>query len=245
MARLPAEALRRAAQFVTEAMTSGSTLAPFPEELAPRTVAQGGKIASLVLAGLSLAPVGIRLSPAPEGMGGASLAGPVLGPRLIPSPSPPPPFHRVVATAAIVAQLAKPLPARERRYGLRDVLGRIATLHPAIDVAASRFTAGAPDLACHLADLCGHGVVVFGRQARAGWAEAIATPRALRTTGPAAWRGTVDIGAALRDAAEAARTSGGLPAGAVLVIAGLSPALGEGDVAVAITSLGGAALSTG
>lgn len=245
MARLSAEALRRAAEFLTEATTSGSTLAPFPEELRPRTTAQGARLAALVLAGLGLAPVGIRLSPVPEGLGGEAVAGPVLGPRLIQAPSPPPPLHLAVATAAIVAQLGKPLPARERRYGARDVIGRITTLHPAIDIATSRFTAGAPDLPCHLADLCGHGIVVFGRQARAGWQEAIASPRAARATGGAAWRGTVDVGAALVAAAEAARKAGGLPAGAVLVIAGLSPPLGDGEVSVTITSLGGAALARG
>jgi hypothetical protein len=245
MARLSAEALKRAAQFLTEAMTSGSTLAPFPDALAPRTAVQGAKLASLVLASLGLSPVGIRLSPAPGGRGDATVAGPVLGPRLIQAPSPPPPLHRAVATAAIVAQLASPLPPRARRYGLRDVIGRVATLHPAIDVATSRFTAGAPDLACHLADLCGHGVVVFGHKARAGWQEAIATPRALRTTGATAWRGIADVGASLVAAAEAAREAGGLPAGAVLVVAGFSPPLGEGEASITITALGSVALAAG
>ncbi|WP_291296572.1 hypothetical protein [Elioraea sp.] len=245
MARLTKEARGRAAEYFAEAVTSGNTLAPFPPELAPRTTTEGARIAERLLATLGLAPVGVRLAPAPAALGGALVAGPVLGHRLLQSPTAMPPFHRVVATAAIVAQLGKPLPARERRYGLRHVIARIATLHPAIDVAASRFSAGAPDLPCHLADLCGLGVVVFGRQARAGWQEAIATPRTVRASGAADWRGTVDVGAALLDAAEAAREAGGLPAGAVLVIAGLSPPLGEGEVTVSITSLGSAALAAG
>jgi hypothetical protein len=97
-----------------------------------------------------------------------------------------------------------------------------------------------------MADLAGHGVVVVGRPARSGWREAILTPRAARATaadGTIAWRGTIDAAKALREAAEAARSIGALPEGAVLVAAGLSPVLPEGPLTLSIAGLGKAELT--
>ncbi|WP_144299374.1 hypothetical protein [Elioraea rosea] len=247
MPRLSAEAQKRAAEYLVEAVTSGNTLAPFPAELAPTTPAQARRIASLAAAALGLPNVGVRLVPRPEGMpDGPPIAGPVFAPRLLHGPVAAPPLHRPAVTAALIAQLAKPLPARARPWSAREVIARIGTLHAALDVAASRYTAGPADLPCFMADLAGFGAVVLGGPARAGWQEAAAVPRMATVTGAdggVAWSGSIDVAAALRDVAEAAGAVGELPAGAVLVIAGLSPVLPEGALTLSVTRIGKAVLT--
>jgi hypothetical protein len=246
MARLTAEAARTAAEYLAEAVTSGRTLAPFPPGLAPTTPAEARRVAVLLHGMLGLPTVGVRLVSLPPGLGSTPVAGPVFAPRLLHAPAATPPLNRPSPTAALVAQLGRPLPARERPWSVREVAARVGTLHVAIDLGASRFTAGAPDLPCFMADLAGHGAVVLGRAARSGWREAILTPRAARATaadGTVAWRGSVDAAAALRQAAEAARSIGALPEGAVLVAAGLSPVLPEGPLTLAIAGLGKAELT--
>lgn len=247
MPRLPAEALERAAEFLVEAVTSGNTLAAFPPELAPATPAQARRIATLVAAGLGLPNVGVRLVPRPDGMpDGPPIAGPVFAARLLQGPVAAPPLHRPAVTAALIAQLARPLPARARPWSAREVIARVATLHAALDIGASRYTAGPPDLPCFMADLAGFGAVVLGPPARAGWQEAAATPRAATVTGAngaVAWSGSIDVAAALRDAAEAAGAVGELPAGAVLVVAGLSPVLPDGALTLSVTRIGKAVLT--
>lgn len=246
MARLTAEAANTAADYLAEAITSGQTLAPFPPGLAPTTPAQARRVAVLLHGILGMPTVGVRLVPPPEEMGGSPVAGPVFAARLLHAPAATPPLNRPRPTAALVAQLEKPLPMRARAWSVRELAARIASLHVAIDIGASRFTAGPPDLACFMADLAGHGAVVLGRPARSGWREILATPlgaRGVAADGTVAWRGEIDAGAALRDAAEAARAIGDLPAGAVLMAAGLSPVLPEGALTLAITGLGKAEIS--
>jgi 2-keto-4-pentenoate hydratase len=246
MPRLTAEAVRTAAGYLAEAVTSGNTLAPFPPELAPTTAAQARRLAAALSGELGLATVGVRLVSAPAEFAGdkaaaQKVAGPVFAPRLLHAPVAPPPLHRPVATVALVAQLAKPLPARARAWTAREVAARLASLHPAIDVSASRYTQGPADLPCFMADLAGLGAVILGRPARAGWQEALATPRATKATtedGASAWQGSIDVAAALVEVAEAARAVGDLPAGAVLVAASLSPPLPEGGGTLSITGLG-------
>jgi hypothetical protein len=245
MARLTAEAARTAAGYLAEAITTGRTLAPFPPELSPATPAEGRRVAVLLHALLEMPTVGVRLVP-PPAPGSTPVAGPVFAPRLLHAPAATPPLNRPTPMAALVAQLAQPLPARARPWSFRELSGRIASLHVAIDIGASRFTSGAPDLPCFMADLAGHGVVVVGRPARSGWREAILTPRAARATaadGTIAWRGTIDAAKALRESAEAARSIGALPEGAVLVAAGLSPVLPEGPLTLSIAGLGKAELT--
>jgi len=246
MPRLTAEAARTAAGYLAEAITSGQTLAPFPPGLSPATPAEARRVAVLLHGLLETPTVGVRLAPPPEEIGAAPVAGPVFAARLLHAPAATPPLNQPRPTAALVAQLARPLPARAKPWSLREVAARIASLHVAIDIGASRFTAGPPDLASFMADLAGHGVVVLGRPARAGWQEALATPRTARATaadGTIAWRGAIDAGAALREAAEAARAIGDLPGGALLVAAGLSPVLPPGGLALAIAGLGKAELT--
>lgn len=246
MAGLAAEALEAAAGFLLEALTSGNTLAPFPPELAPGTPAEARALATRVAEAIGVPTVGVRLVPPPSGIDGPPVAGPVLAPRLLYAPAPTPPLNRPNPTAALIVQLAKALPARARPWSLRELLSRIASLHVALDIAASRYTNGPADLPCFMADLAGLGAIVFGRPARSGWHEAVATPRAARATaadGTVAWRGSIDAATALLDAAEAARSIGPLPPGAVLVAAGLSPPLPAGALTLTISGLGRAELT--
>ncbi|MCU0984124.1 MAG: hypothetical protein MUC89_04170 [Acetobacteraceae bacterium] len=241
MARLSAEAVKTAASYLSEAVTSGNTLAHFPPELAPTTEAQARRVAAALREQLGLANVGLRLASPPEGIVGPKVAGPLFAARLIHAPVASPPLHLPLPTAALVAQLGKPLPARARSWTVREVASRLSSLHVAIDISASRYTAGPANLPCFMADLGGLGAVILGRPARAGWQEAITSPRAAKAAGEdgaVAWRGTIDAAAALVEAAEAARAVGDLPAGAVLVAASLSPPLPRGALTLSVTGLG-------
>ncbi|MFQ3622136.1 MAG: hypothetical protein SNJ73_01185 [Acetobacteraceae bacterium] len=238
-----ASAAREAAGLVLEAVQQGGTLPPFPPSCAPKTVAQGRRVAALVAEGIAVPIVGLRLAPA-AGLG-LEAAGPVLEPRLLRSPAVVPTLAgaRRAVTVAVLAQLAKPLPARDRAYGPRDLVRRIASLHAAIDLAETRFTLGPPDLPAHLADLSGLGLILFGRPARAGWQDRVRHPLVVEATagGERIWRGEVDLSAALGRGAEACRSAGGLPAGAVMVVAGLSPPLPDAPVEIRLRGLGAAA----
>jgi 2-keto-4-pentenoate hydratase len=100
----------------------------------------------------------------------------------------------------------------------------IAALHPALDVSASRFIQGPPDRLTEIADLAGLGVLVLGKSRPMPEAPI----RVALAEGEARPRGTpCDLQAAFAAAATEARRLGGLPAGAVLVVAGLgAPVLG-------------------
>jgi 2-keto-4-pentenoate hydratase len=237
MPRLTAAAARQAALLVAEAVGDADTPLVLPEACRPTTVAAGRRIAALALEQLGLVSVGLRLAPGFDGAG--MIAGPLIEGRLLRSPAavPPPGPGRRRCTLAVAAQLGAALSPRARPWRAREVAARIASLHVAIDLAETRFAEGPPDLPQHVADLAGLGLVVFGPPARAGWQEAILKPLAA-SVGPDAWRGAVDVGAALVAAAEEARGAGGLPAGAVLVVAGLSPAVADAPVTARITRLG-------
>lgn len=237
MPRLTSAAARQAALLVAEAVGDADAPLVLPEACRPTTIAAGRRIAALALEQLGLVPVGLRLAPCFDGTG--AVAGPLIEGRLLRSPAavPPPGPGRRRCSLAVVAQLGAPLSPRARPWRAKEVAARIASLHVAIDLAQTRFADGPPDLPQHVADLAGLGLVVFGPPARAGWQEAILRPLAA-SVGPDAWRGTVDVGAALVAAAEEARAAGGLPAGAVLVVAGLSPELADAPATVRITRLG-------
>jgi 2-keto-4-pentenoate hydratase len=239
--RLTAADARRAAGLISEAIAEGQSLPPLPAAYRPATPAAGRRVAGLVLDGLGVPSVGLRL--APLGETGEEAAGPIIETRLLRAPValPPPamPTGRRI-TLAVLAQLAADLPPRARPWRAAEVVRRLGSLHPALDLAESRFADGAADRPSHLADLSALGLVVFGRPARAGWQAAVAAPLAAVAggAGGAAWRGKVDIAAALTRAAEAARAAGGLPKGALLLVAGLSPPLPEGALAARVTRIG-------
>jgi 2-keto-4-pentenoate hydratase len=100
----------------------------------------------------------------------------------------------------------------------------ITAIHPALDISASRFTQGPADRLTEIADLAGLGLLVLGK--RRPMPE---TPsRVALIEGEGAARGRpFDLQAAFAEAAREARRLGGLPAGAVLVVAGLgAPVVG-------------------
>jgi 2-keto-4-pentenoate hydratase len=198
-----------AARWLAEAWETGNPLAPLPEDIAPRTLADGEDTAFALLDLLGVSPCGVRLAPA---TGGEMIAAPMLETRLLKTAATValPSLRHASATAAVVAVLAEPL---------TDAPPRFATCHPALDVAGSRFTAGPADAAAALADCGGLGFVIVGR----------AGPPDLRPERVALGAPTdrtrglpLDIDAALAPAIAAARRLGGLPEGALLVVAGLS-----------------------
>jgi hypothetical protein len=201
-----------AARWLAEAWETGNPLAPLPPEIAPRDLAEGEDAAFALLEALGLEPCGVRVAPGP---GGAALAAPMLDTRLLKSPATIalPALRHASASAALVAVLAEPL---------TDAPPRFSALHPALDIAASRFTAGPADAAAALADCGGLGFVVAGR---AGPAGARPERAALGAPTDRARGAPFDVEAALAPAIAAARRFGGLPAGALLVVAGLSPGI--------------------
>jgi hypothetical protein len=225
-----------AARWIAEAVETGNPLASLPEDIAPRDVTQGAEIAAGVLAKLEIAPCGLRLLRRP---GTAPLAGPMVEGRLLPGGAAVAldAMRHPWVTAAVVGVLAAPL---EPGGDGPPVLAR---LHPAIDVSATRFTAPPQDAATLAADLARLGFVVAGRgkAVAPGVVKVALAPKAARPSGV-----PVDLAAAFAEAAAVARDWGGLPAGALLVVAGLTPpAPAEGLLRVRLGALGGAEAAFG
>jgi len=205
--------LDAAARWLGEAVTTGNPLAPMPADLAPRTAREGEKVAILVLEAIGQTACGVRVAPGPDG---EVVAGPLIEGRLlrdgtaIASTT----LRHGTASAALVGVLAADLP----RGG--DDLPAFSALHPAIDVAASRFRDPPGSAALAAADLGGLGFVVLGSGV-APTAEPLAVTLGAAGTRRRHGGTTVDPLAVLAPAAAAARRLGGLPAGALLVAAGL------------------------
>lgn len=201
-----------AARWIAEALETGNPLAPLPAEIAPADVAAGTDAALEALESLGLVPCGIRMAPGPDG---SLLAGPMLEARLLPEGAAIGlgALRHPKASAALVAVLAAPLDPGE------DTPPALATVHPALDLAAHRFREAPADAAGFAADLAGLGLVVAGRRRSPPTGPlAVALGEAERRP-----RGRpVDLAPRLAAAARAARALGGLPAGALLVLAGLS-----------------------
>lgn len=209
-----------AARWLAEAFETGNPLAPLPEGLAPRDRDEAEAIAAATLEALQVVPCGLRLL---RRAGAGPVGGPMIEGRLLPTGAAiaPGAARHAEVTAAVIGELAAPLDPAE---AAPPVLGR---LFPALDVAASRFTAGPADDCARIADLAGLGFVVAGR-GRAlppGTVEAALVPKGRRRRGVA-----VDLAAAFAEAAAEARRWGGLPAGALLVVAGLTPPQPAGGV---------------
>lgn len=202
---------RDAAALLAEAWMTGDPLAPL--DPAPAEAAEGDAIAAAVLDRLGLLACGVRLAPGP---GGAPLSGPVIEGRLLGSGGALPAggLRHATATAAIVGVLAEPLDPEV------DGAPVCSGVHAAIDLAGSRWRDPPTDAVLIVADLGGLGHVVLGRRATLPMGPVTAS-LALGARRP---RGApIDLAAALAGAATAARRLGGLPAGAVLIAAGLSP----------------------
>jgi 2-keto-4-pentenoate hydratase len=216
---MDAQAESDLAGWLAEAFETGNALAPVPPSHIPADAMAGEAVAAATLERLGMAPCGLRLLPGPDG---APLAGPMLEGRLL-SPATPvalATLRHARASAAIVAVLAEALLAEAAAPPV------IGALHPAIDIAAWRLRDAPMAAGLMAADLAGLGLVVVGRRARAvPPLPAGPVPVRLTPAGRRAAPTAVDLAAALAEAAAAARRLGGLPAGAVLVLAGLGPAL--------------------
>jgi 2-keto-4-pentenoate hydratase len=205
----------RAAAWIAEALSTGNPLADLPPEIAPRGRAEGERVALLALQSLGIAPCGIRV------VGG--VAGPMIEGRLLPDGATAAPLRHSLWTAALIGVLDRPLEPDD------DAPPVLAALHPALDAADHRFTQAPASVALRTADLGGLGFVVAGaRLAPPPEALAISTTR-------------VTVADALAPAAAAARRMGGLPAGALLIVAGLSAPLaadGNGHIAIDFGGMG-------
>ena len=186
----------RAAGWIAEALSTGNPLAALPPEVAPRGRAEGERVALAALDALGIAPCGLRL------IGG--MAGPMVEGRLLPDGALAAPLRHPVATAALIGVLAEALHAGD------TARPRIAALHIAIDIADHRYTEAPQALGARVADLAGLGFVVAGPSMAS-------VPEWLTVDGAAI--GPRDV---LAPVAAQARRLGGLPAGALLVAAGLS-----------------------
>jgi hypothetical protein len=211
-----------AARWLAEAMESGSPLRDLPADLAPRSVGEGEEIAAATLEALGLEACGVRLLWRADG---TVLAGPMIEGRLVAAAVPVAraALRHPQVSAAVVGVLAEALEPDA------TAAPRFAALHPALDVSDSRFTDLPQDAALLAADCAALGMVVVGRRRMAAPGPArvlIGAAGTRRVAHP------VDLAARFAEAAAAARRFGGLPAGAVLVVAGLGPSLAaEGRIA--------------
>jgi hypothetical protein len=201
-----------AGHWLAEAFGSGQPLRSLPGDDAPRDRDAAEAIAGDLCEALGLAPAGLRLVLRD---GAPPLAGPLLAERCLPQARPVSlsGLHHASATAALLGVLAAPLDPGSAAPP------EFASLAPALDLAASRYTDGPADDLAAIADLAGLGLLVLGRAVRA----APGVERVTLAEGRTRPRGEErDLAAAFSAAAVEARRLGGLPAGGGLAIAGLS-----------------------
>ena len=209
--------ISRAVRYLAEAFETGNPLAPLPDEITPTNQDDAEEVAGGALARLAFAPCGVRLVPAADG---SLISGPMLEARFLDD------------GAGISLEIMRHGRASAALLG---VLGaalepeattppEITAIHPALDVSASRFTNGPADRFAEIADLAGLGLLVLGK--RRPVPEALSRVALIEGEGSPKGR-PFDVHAAFAAAAAEARRLGGLPAGAVLVVAGLgAPVLG-------------------
>ncbi len=196
--------------WLQEAWETGNPLAPLPPEVAPR---EGEPVAAALAEALGHPVIGLRLARGPQG--GGWISAPMIEPRMLRAGTPVAlsGLRHPLLSVAVLGVLAEPL---------GDGAPAFSTLHPALDVAATRFRDGPADAAQAVADLGGLGLVLVGKRS--------ATPRPdtaearLGRTGTRPRPINEQLGALMRRAADEARRWGGLPAGAVLVVSGLGGA---------------------
>jgi hypothetical protein len=197
------------AAWLLEAWQTGNPLAPFPPELAPANLAEGEAVAAALVEALGHPVIGIRLAPAP---GGGWISAPLPEARMLRAGTPValPGLRRPRASAALIGVLAEPLGEAPPVF---------ASLHPGVDIASDRYRDGPADAAQAVADLGSVGLLLVGKrflgplpdQAEARIGPTGTRPRPVQE----------NLSALMADGAAAARRWGGLPAGAVLVVAGL------------------------
>ncbi|MGG5887906.1 hypothetical protein ACLF3G_12265 [Falsiroseomonas sp. HC035] len=218
-----------AARWLAEAVETGNALTELPEDIAPRDATEGLEVAFAILERLDIPPCGIRLLYRP---GAETLIGPMIEGRLVPAGTPIAldALRNPTLTAAAIGVLAAPLDPHS------DEAPCFATLHAALDVSATRHADATGDTATRTADLALLGLVVAGR------GKPLAPMVVSASLGARGGKRTVmsrDLGAAFAEAAGAARSLGGLPAGGLLVVAGLTPSVqAAGVVTVSLGPLG-------
>ena len=209
--------ISRAVRYLAEAFETGNPLAPLPDEITPTNQDDAEEVAGGALARLGFAPCGVRLVPAVDG---SLISGPMLEARFLDD------------GAGISLEIMRHGRASAALLGVLGVAlepeattpPEIAAIHPALDVSASRFTNGPADRFAEIADLAGLGLLVLGK--RRPVPEALSRVALIEGEGSPKGR-PFDVHAAFAAAAAEARRLGGLPAGAVLVVAGLgAPVLG-------------------
>ena len=211
------EAFGRVVLNLADAVENGGPIDPVASRITPANQDDAEELAGAVLAQLGFAPCGVRLVPAADG---SLISGPMLEARFLDD------------GAGISLEIMRHGRASAALLG---VLGaalepeattppEIAAIHPALDVSASRFTQGPADRFAEIADLAGLGLLVLGK--RRPVPEALSRVALIEGEGSPKGR-PFDVHAAFAAAAAEARRLGGLPAGAVLVVAGLgAPVLG-------------------
>jgi 2-keto-4-pentenoate hydratase len=203
--------IQRAVGNLAEAFETGNPLAPLPAGMAPEDQDMAEEFAGLVLERLGFAPCGVRLAPAADG---SMIAGPMLEARFLDDGAglSLDIMRHGRAAAALLGVLGAALDPEA------TTPPEIASVHPALDVSASRFTRGPADRFAEIADLAGLGMLVLGKRQPMPAAPC----RVALVEGDGAPKGTpFDLHDAFARAAGEARRLGGLPAGAVLVVAGL------------------------
>lgn len=218
-----------AARWLAEAVETGNALTVLPEDIAPRNAAEGREVAFAVLERLEIQPCGIRLLYRP---GAETLVGPMIEGRLVPAgvPIALDALRHPVLTVAVIGVLAAPLDPDS------DEAPRFTTLHPALDVSATRHADASGNTAALTADLARLGLVVAGR---AKPLAPMTVPVSLGAKGGRRRALPCDLLAAFAEAAKAARSLGGLPSGGLLVVAGLTPSVPTtGTVTASLGPLG-------
>lgn len=203
--------IQRAAGYLSDAFETGNPLAPLPAEIALHDQDTAEEVAGQVLAKLGFPPCGVRLAPAADG---SMITGPMLDARFLDDGAglALEIMRHGRASAALLGVLGAALDPEA------STPPEIVALHPALDVSASRFTRGPVDRFAEIADLAGLGMVVLGKRQpmpqapiRVALAEGESRPKGA----------ALDLHAVFAGAAAEARRLGGLPAGAVLLVAGL------------------------
>lgn len=200
----------QAAGWLHEAWETGNPLAPWPEEMAPTDLAAGEAIAAALVETLDIPVTGMRLAPAP---GDTWVSAPLLEPRMLRAGTPVAlsALRHIRVTAGILGVLAE---------DLVDAPPVFSAFHPVIDVAAERYAQGAPDAAQRVADLGGLGHVLVGKRFVGPLPEVVSVRIGPTGTRPRPFE--VKLAPLMDQLVADARRWGPLPAGAVLVVAGLA-----------------------
>lgn len=199
--------------WLQEAWETGNPLAPLPDG----TITEGEPVAAALAEALGHPVIGLRLARGPQG--GGWIAAPMIEPRMLRAGTPVAlsGLRKPVLSVAVLGVLAEPLgPPAEPAGNAPPVF---SALHPALDVAATRFRDGPADAAQAVADLGGLGLVLVGKRSVAPLPES--AEARLGRTGTRPRPINEQLAALMRHAADEARRWGGLPAGAVLVASGL------------------------